>query len=156
MHDLSARKAKNLAGYLFLAGLAAALAATYRPRVSPLNALPELFLLAAAAAIVTMTVSVFWLWKEERVAKLESWFGVIAHVGHCAYCFALWLSAIAVNAFGISLFGFLDFPQIVNFFLSWWAFGFSSVLLFEVIAVLWFKKLSLESAARQRDELTKS
>jgi len=136
----------NTIGYSLLLVFLAFLAKAYRQEV--ILSHPASFLmvaaLAAAIAVVAVTVSIFWLWKEERVVKLEKWLGPIGHIFHCGYCFCLWLSAIFTSFLGISFFKPLLTASIIDFFISFLALGFLAVLFFEIITVLWFKKVMLE------------
>lgn len=146
--DHSHTSLKDIFGYVLLIGTIAALALTYTPTLFPSSSLfsATIFAFAGSAAIITVTVSIFWLWKPERVQRLENYFGVVGHIPHCGYCLSLWLSAFYINMFQISFLGSSN--SLFNFFISWWALSFMNVLFFEIITIFWFKKVQMEFQLR--------
>lgn len=139
---------KDILGYVFLAALLAALFYYYSGLALVAPGVFSLFFLAASAAVIAETVSVFWLWKEERVQKLESALGLVGHIPHCGYCLCLWLAALYVGFFGIFLFPGLTMHKILEFLLSWWGLSFLNVIFFEIMTLLWFKKIEGEFSLR--------
>jgi hypothetical protein len=140
---------KNAVGYSTLLIFFGLLLVSYFSKdnlVAPL--IIENIALAGASAIIAVTISIFFLWSEDRVKKLEDRLGPIGHVFHCGYCLSLWLAMIATGLLGLSLFGRLTYP-IADFFLTWWAQGAANVLFFEVITILWFKKVQNEFVLRE-------
>lgn len=116
-----------------------------------------LFALAAAAAVISVTISVFWLWNEERVERLERTLGMLGHIPHCGYCLSLWIAAIYTGVLGISLFGGLNLGTLSSFLLTWWALGFLNAVFFEILTILGFKKVKMEFELRalyQRSQKT--
>jgi len=144
-------KQANIIGYTILALVIFSLALIYVPKFdfTATNFCPIIFLLAGALAIIDVTVSVFWMWKRERSDILENYLGPIGHVLHCGYCLALWLSALAVGFLGITFFKNFDLPKLLEFLLSWWALSFVTALFYEILTLLWFRKLKLEFYIRE-------
>jgi|SRR3989344_568125 len=139
----------KIIGYLILITIGAGLAYSYLDRSQLWQPdIADLLALAASSAVIVMTVSVFWLWRDERVRKLESWFGPLGHVPHCGYCFSLWIAAFYTAVFGINLISGLELPRFISMLISWWALGFINVLFFTILNALWFKKLAMEFKIR--------
>ncbi len=135
---------KNVIGYATLGFLLYGFFMVYSAKqilITP--SLFEVVWLGASAAVIVVTVSVFWLWKEERVAYIENLFGSLGHVPHCGYCFSLWVAVCFVSVFGISLFPGITTDRAILFLLSWWGLGFLNVLFYEILTILWFKKVHL-------------
>lgn len=107
-----------------------------------------LLFLSAAAAIVVVTVSVFFLWQEKTVEWIEGLLGPIGHVLHCGYCFSLWIAAGMTSVFGIDLIGNISPHITITFLVSWWGVGFFNVLCFELLTILWFQKVQSEFRLR--------
>ncbi len=140
---------QQIFGYCLLGVIALALAYAYLAHMQMWQpGLWSVLALAASSAAIVMTVSVFWLWKEARVQKLERILGPIGHVLHCGYCFSLWIAAFYTGIFGINLTGDLAVPRFFLFLISWWALGFLNVLFFAALSTLWFKKVQNEFALR--------
>lgn len=113
----------------------------------------DLLLLSSSIAIVVITISVFFLWDESIVMILENYLGAIGHILHCGFCFCLWLSMVATSllrliALDVDIFD-NNLDIIISFFINWLSLSFISVLLFEIITVLWFKKVLLEFELRE-------
>jgi hypothetical protein len=140
---------KDIFGYAAMLAAIAIMAFTYTPILPASSPLFHITILglAGSAAIITITVSIFWLWKPERVQWLENYFGIIGHIPHCGYCLSLWISAFYTRVFGISFLNISAAP-FIKFLISWWALSFLSVLFFETTTILWFKKVQMEFQLR--------
>lgn len=141
---------KNVIGYAVLIGFFFGLLAIYyqKQNLIGLNFF-NIVVLAASSAIIVVTVSIFWLWKEDRVEYLENLFGPLGHVPHCGYCFSLWIGAFYTSVFGISLISSITTNRGIDFLISWWGMSFFNVLFYEIFSVLWFKKLQMEFSVRE-------
>ena len=139
---------KDFFGYLAMVALLVLCVAAYYFRPALIQpGFPTIFIFSASAAVITMTISVFWLWKEERVAALEKIFGVFGHIPHCGYCLSLWIAAVYVGFFGINLID-ISLPKLALFLISWWGLGFLNILFFAIMTTVWFKKVHLELSLR--------
>jgi|GEM_PF-7000397 len=147
MHQISL--SKKIIGYIILGGLLMLLFLNYGEQALNTPTPFALFIIAAACAIVAVTVSIFFLWQEHVVEKVENLLGPIGHVFHCGYCFSLWLAAITVSILHIDLVGILSPHKGLTFLVSWWGLGFLNVLFFEIITLLWFQKVLSEFRLRE-------
>ncbi|BCX15697.1 MAG: hypothetical protein KatS3mg097_589 [Candidatus Parcubacteria bacterium] len=114
----------------------------------------DFLLLSGSIAIVVITISIFFLWNDDTVKILENYLGAIGHVLHCGFCFCLWLSMFVISFFhlvilDVDIFG-NNLDMVINFFINWLSLSFVSVLFFEVITILWFKKVLLEFNLRDK------
>lgn len=139
-------KTKDIIGYIIMASAIGILFFIHNRELNHFEpTILTILYLSTASAVITKTISIFWLWKEERVQKLENVLGIIGHIPHCGYCLSLWIAAFFIGIGKISLFNNIG-P--ISFFLSWWALGFLNLLAFEIITILWFIKVKMEFQLR--------
>lgn len=147
---------KNVLGYGFLGVIFLCAAFLYqRSAVAFLEGFPTVVLLSGALSVVAVTINIFFFWEEKVIRWLASKLGPVGHALICGYCLNLWLALIVTGVFRPSLFDRLV-PPFFDFLFTWWGLSAVSTLFFEVITLLWFKKVLWEYEIRKLNKQTES